>query len=36
MSDIYKVLLASNDNEKILTKFLSLILEKNEKESLKF
>ena len=27
---------ASNDNEKILTKFLSLILEKNEKESLKF
>ena len=36
MSNSYKELFQSNDNEKIFTKFLSLITEKKEKDSLKF
>ena len=36
MSELYKNILLSNDNDKIMTKFLGLVLEKKEKDALKF
>ena len=36
MSELYKSLFLSNDNDKIITTFLNLIIEKKEKDALKF